>query len=299
MTKHPVTKRPVTKHPVTHNGPVAHRPLPDSAERLPAPVTDSHTHLDSTEQMTGLTPAEAIARATEVNVTRLVQVGCDVASSEWAVRVAETHPEVIAAVALHPNDAARLGDQLPAAIDRIEQLLVNAHDRVRAVGETGIDHFRTTEPEQQQLQADSFARHIALAKTYDKTLVIHDRDAHREVLDILAAEGWPDRVVMHCFSGDVDHARACLDHGAHLSYPGVVTFRANTELQEAARHTPADRILVETDAPYLTPVPERGKPNASFLVPHTVRFLAELRGDDLADLCGHLHRNCDSVFGGW
>lgn len=275
------------------------RTLPDPAEPLPAPVTDSHTHLDSTEQMTGLAPADAIARAAQVNVTRLVQVGCDVASSEWAVQIAAEHPEVIAAVALHPNDAARLGPGLAPAIERIEQLLVDAHDRVRAVGETGIDHFRTTDPQQQRLQADSFARHIALAKAYDKTLVIHDRDAHAEVLDVLAAEGWPDRVVMHCFSGDVDHARACLEHGAWLSYPGVVTFKANTALQEAARHTPSDRILVETDAPYLTPVPARGKPNASFLVPHTVRFLAELRGDGLAELCAHLHDNCDRAFGAW
>jgi len=274
------------------------RPLPAAPESLPAAVTDSHTHLDATEAMTGLDPAAAITAAATVNITRLVQVGCDVASSAWAVEIAEQHPEVIAAVALHPNDAARLGDDLPEAIEQIEQL-VTAHDRVRAVGETGIDHFRTTDPDQRQLQVESFAAHIALAKAYDKTLVIHDRDAHDVVLDVLAAEGWPDRVVMHCFSGDVDHARACLEHGAYLSYPGVVTYKANAWLQEAARHTPADRILVETDAPYLTPVPVRGKPNASFLVPHTVRFLAELRGDDLTELCGHLHRNCDAAFGAW
>lgn len=275
------------------------RALPGPAEALPVPVTDSHTHLDATFEMTGLSVTDAIAQAKAVNVTRLVQVGCDVASSQWAVETARTHPEVIAAVALHPNDAARLGTELPAAITAIEALLVDAHDRVRAVGETGIDHYRTTEPADRRLQAEAFAAHIELAKKYDKTLVIHDRDAHREVLDVLAAEGWPDRVVMHCFSGDVTHARVCLAHGAHLSFPGVTTYRANRDLQEAARHTPADRILVETDAPYLTPVPERGKPNASFLIPHTVRFLAELRGDDLATLSDHLHSNCDTAFGPW
>lgn len=274
------------------------RPLPPAPDPLPAPVTDSHTHLDATRSMTGLDPSDAIEQARQVNVTRLVQVGCDVASSAWAVETAEAHPAVIAAVALHPNDAARLGDDLPEAIEQIEQL-ITAHDRVRAVGETGIDHFRTTDPEQRQLQVESFAAHIALAKAYDKTLVIHDRDAHGVVLDVLAAEGWPDRVVMHCFSGDVAHARACLEHGAFLSYPGVVTYPANGWLAEAARHTPADRILVETDAPYLTPVPARGKPNASFLVPYTVRFLADLRGDDLSELCGHLHRNADAAFGAW
>lgn len=275
------------------------RQLPGPADALPVPVTDSHTHLDSTFEVTGLTAVDAVAQAAAVNVTRLVQVGCDVASSRWAVATAEQHPEVIAAVALHPNDAARLGSDLSTAIGDIEALLVDAHDRVRAVGETGIDHYRTTDPAAQRLQAESFAAHIALAKAYDKTLVIHDRDAHGEVLDVLAAEGWPERVVMHCFSGDVTHARACLEHGAHLSFPGVVTYKANRGLQEAARHTPADRILVETDAPYLTPVPERGRPNASFLIPHTVRFLAELRGDDLATLCGYLHSNCDDAFGAW
>ncbi len=282
----------------SHTG-AGRRELPGPAEPLPVPVTDSHTHLDATFAMTGLTVAEAIEQANAVNVTRLVQVGCDVASSQWAVDIAESHRQVIAAVALHPNDAARLGPELPSAIEAIEALLVDAHDRVRAVGETGIDHYRTTEPDAQRVQAEAFAAHIALAKKYDKTLVIHDRDAHAEVLDVLAAEGWPDRVVMHCFSGDLAHARACLERGAFLSFPGVTTYKANRDLQEAARHTPADKILVETDAPYLTPVPERGRPNASFLIPHTVRFLAALREDDLTTLCGHLHANGDSAFGHW
>lgn len=276
----------------------AHKPLPEQPEPLPVPVTDSHTHLDSTEQLTGLAPADALTRAAAANVTRVVQVGCDVDSSRWGVELAQQHPEVIAAVALHPNDAARLAGPLDEAVAQIEGLLA-AHERVRAVGETGIDHFRTTEATQRQRQAESFAAHIALAKRHDKTLVVHDRDAHAEVLDVLDAEGWPDRVVMHCFSGDAAHARACLERGAWLSFPGVVTFRNAAELQEAARITPTDRILVETDAPYLTPTPHRGKGNASYLVPHTVRFLAELRGDDLATLCSALHGNCDAAFGGW
>lgn len=276
----------------------AHKPLPDAPEALPVPVTDSHTHLDSTEQVTGLAPTDALARARAVNVTRVVQVGCDVASSRWAVDLARERTEVIAAVALHPNEAARIDGPLDEQVARIESM-ITAHDRVRAVGETGIDHFRTTDPGQRRRQADSFAAHIALAKQYDRTLVIHDRDAHDEVLAVLAAEGWPDRVVMHCFSGDADHARTCLDHGAWLSFPGVVTFRANTALQEAARITPADRLLVETDAPYLTPVPHRGKGNASYLVPHTVRFLADLRDDDLTEVCTALHHNCDAAFGPW
>jgi len=276
----------------------AHKPLAEAPEPLPVPVTDSHTHLDTTEAVTGLAPVDALARARDVNVTRVVQVGCDVPSSRWAVELAAQHPEVVAAVALHPNEAARLTGPLDGAVAGIEAL-VGTHDRVRAIGETGIDHYRTTEPELRRRQADSFAAHIALAKRYDLTLVIHDRDAHAEVLAVLDAEGWPERVVMHCFSGDADHARACLQHGAWLSFPGVVTFRANTALQEAARITPADRLLVETDAPYLTPVPHRGKGNASYLVPHTVRFLSELRGDDLSALCTALHHNCDDAFGSW
>ncbi|WP_375431441.1 TatD family hydrolase [uncultured Friedmanniella sp.] len=270
--------------------------LPPSPEPLPGPVVDSHCHLDYTEELSGLEPEEAIRRAAAVGVTRIVQIGCDVESSRWAVAAAERWPGVVAGVALHPNDAARLGPALPEALAAVEALA--SRPRVRAVGETGLDFYRTPEADGQARQREAFAAHIQLAKAYDKTLVIHDRDAHAAVLDVLDAEGVPDRVVMHCFSGDADVARACLDRGAYLSFAGTVTFKNNPHLREALALTPLDRLLVETDAPYLTPTPLRGRPNASYLIPHTARFLAATLGLELPVLCRALDVNAEAAFGG-
>ncbi|OYO03064.1 AraC family transcriptional regulator [Enemella evansiae] len=271
--------------------------LPPSPDPLPRPVIDSHCHLDTAEQVTGLDPADALERAAAVNITRIVQVGTDVEGSRWAVDAARRFDTVVATVSIHPNDAARLGRTgLPDALAEIDRLA--GEDRVRGVGETGLDYFRTTETELQQLQQESFAAHIAMATRHDRTLVIHDRDAHDDILAVLDAEGVPERVVMHCFSGDADFARACLDRGAWLSFPGPVTYKANSALREALRITPADRLLTETDAPYLVPVPWRGYPNASYLIPHTVRFMAEERGDDLDELCDSLTSNAFAAFGG-
>ena len=270
--------------------------LPALPEPLPHPVVDSHCHLDATAELSGLEPAEALRRAAEVGVPRLVQVGCDVESSRWAIEAAERWDGVVAAVALHPNDAARMGAGLAAGLEVVEGLA--QHPRVRAVGETGLDFFRTPEADGQARQRDAFAAHIAMARRHDRTLVIHDRDAHAAVLDVLDAEGPPDRIVMHCFSGDADFARACLDRGAHLAFAGPVTFKPNTHLREALAVTPLDRLLVETDAPYLTPVPLRGRPNASYLVPHTARFLAAALDLELTALCRALDRNAEVAFGG-
>lgn len=272
--------------------------LPPLPEPLPVPVTDAHTHLETTSGHGGLPAADAVARASAVAVHRLVDVGCDVPSSREAIEHAEQHPEVIATVALHPNDAARAGGRLDEQL-RVIEGLVSSSDRVRGVGETGLDYYRTRDPELQQLQRRSFAAHIAFAQASGKALVIHDRDAHDDILDVLDAEGWPERVQFHCFSGDAAFARRCLDHGAYLSFPGTITFKANDDLREALRITPAERLLVETDAPYLTPVPHRGKPNASYLIPVTVRSMAEYRGDDLAELCGVLDANATALFGDW
>lgn len=271
--------------------------LPPSPDPLPRPVVDSHCHLDTAHQVTGLEPADAIARANEVNITRIVQIGCDVEDSRWAVRIAHEFDGVVATVSLHPNVAARLTRaDLAAALVDIDALA--ADDRVRGVGETGLDYYRTREPDAQRVQHESFAAHIALAKAHGKTLVIHDRDAHAEILKVLDAEGVPDRFVMHCFSGDAEFAKACLDRGAWLSFPGPVTYKANDDLREALKVTPADRVLVETDAPYLVPIPWRGYPNASYLIPHTVRFMAEVRGDDVRELCDALTANAFAAFGG-
>jgi TatD DNase family protein len=197
---------------------------------------------------------------------------------------------------VHPNEAARLGRHLGPALAEIERLA--QHDRVRAVGETGLDFYRTPEAAGRALQRESFAAHIAWAKAYDKTLVIHDRDAHAAVLDVLDAEGAPDRVVMHCFSGDETFARQFLDRGAHLSYAGTVTFKNAEPLRAALRVTPLDRVLTETDAPYLTPTPYRGRPNASYLIPHTARLMADVLSVSLGALCQALDDNANRAFGG-
>jgi TatD DNase family protein len=270
--------------------------LPGSPDPLPLPVVDSHCHLDAAEPVSGLTPTEALSRAESVGVTRIVQVGCDVPSSRWAVEAAQRWDSVVAAVALHPNDAARLGDRLSAGLAEIESLV--GDPGVRAVGETGLDFYRTPDAEGQSRQRDAFAAHIAFARSHDKTLVIHDRDAHAAVLEVLDAEGLPGRVVMHCFSGDADFARACLDRGAYLSFAGTVTFKNAEPLRQALAVTPLDRILTETDAPYLTPTPFRGRPNSSYLIPHTARRMAEVLGAELEDVCRALNDNADAAFGG-
>lgn len=272
--------------------------LPDAPEPLPAPTTDAHTHLGTTHRKTGLDVDAALAAAKSVGVHRLVDVGYDAPSSAEAVRVAEAHPEVIAAVAVHPHDVVELGDGLDEALRKVESLL-GTSDRIRGVGETGLDYYWVRDDAGRARQRDAFAAQIGWAKQHDLALVIHDRDAHRDLADVLDAQGWPDRVQMHCFSGDAAFARRCLDGGAYLSFPGTVTFKPNEDLREALRITPADRILVETDAPYLTPVPLRGRPNASYVLPHTVRFMAEVLGADLADFCRRLDANATALFGAW
>ncbi|WP_430499891.1 TatD family hydrolase [Micromonospora trifolii] len=277
--------------------------FPPAPESLPRAVLDSHTHLDITVSEAGVPgggPADdpvavAIALATKVGVDRLVQVGVDVASSRWGADTADRYPAVLATVALHPNEAPRLGD-LDEALREIESLA--ARDRVRGIGETGMDFFRTGD-EGRAAQEQSFRAHIAIAKRYGKTLVIHDRDAHTDVLRILDDEGAPDRVVLHCFSGDADFARECVRRGYLLSFAGTVTFGSATALREAAALTPVDQMLVETDAPYLTPMPYRGRPNASYLIPLTVRALAATTGSDLDELCAAISATGDRAFGPW
>jgi len=254
-------------------------------------VLDAHTHLD----IVGTDPAGQLAAAAAVNVDRLVQVGVDVDSSRWSVRLAERHPSVLAAVAVHPNDAPRLAD-LDEALRQIEALA--AHPRVRAVGETGLDHFRTGEDGRAR-QEYSFRAHIAIAKRYGLPVMIHDRDAHADVLRVLDEEGAPERVVLHCFSGDGEFAADCVKRGYVLSFAGTVTFTNARGIREAAELTPLESMLVETDAPFLTPTPYRGRPNAPYLIPLTVRALAQLTGRDLADVCTAISANGERVFGPW
>ena len=277
---------------------MTHRPpAPDA---LPHPVVDNHCHLDITRDGdVALSTEEALAAAAAVGVTRIVQIGCDPPGARWAVEAANEHAAIVAGVALHPNEAPRLASagRLEEALDEIEALAASS-DRVRAVGETGLDYYRTG-ADGRAAQHHSFRRHIDLAKRLDRTLVIHDREAHDDILRVLDEEGVPGRFVMHCFSGDADFARACLDRGGWLSFAGTVTFKNADPLREALRVTPRDRVLVETDAPYLTPVPYRGRPNASYLIPLTVRALAEIKHIDVDALSGAISATGDRVFGPW
>lgn len=273
--------------------------FPPPPAPLPTPVIDSHTHLDITLTEGGEGGPDsveaAIVLAREAGVDRLVQVGVDVGSSRWGVGVAREYPAVVATVALHPNEAPRLPD-LDGALREIEAMA--ADPRVRGIGETGLDTFRTG-AEGRAAQEASFRAHIAIAKRHGKPLVIHDRDAHAEVLRVLDSEGAPDTVVLHCFSGDAEFARECVRRGYVLSFAGTVTFGSAGALRAAALATPSDQLLVETDAPYLTPMPYRGRPNASYLIPLTVRTLAEVKKVDVDELCAAISATGDRVFGPW
>ena len=273
---------------------------PPSPEPLPAPALDSHTHLDIAVGGESRLPTDAevdaeIEAAAAVGVPRLVQVGVDVASSRWSADLAARHPNVLAAVAVHPNEAGAgaADDEALAEIDRLAAL-----PRVRAVGETGLDRFRTG-PEGWAAQEASFRAHIRIAKEHGVALVIHDREAHAEILEVLEDEGPPEHTVFHCFSGDAAFAKACVERGFVLSFAGTLTFGNAAYLREAAALTPVDQLLVETDSPFLTPMPHRGRPNASRLVPLTVRALADVTGVDLAELCHTLTATAERVFGPW
>jgi TatD DNase family protein len=270
---------------------------PPVPEALPHPVVDNHCHLDMSVGEP-LPVEEALRLAAEVGVERIVQVGCDLPGAAWAVKTAEQHHSIVAAVGIHPNEAPALaaGGDLDDGLAEIERL-ARSSPRVRAIGETGLDYYRTGEAGRDAQHA-SFRAHIALAKSLDRALVIHDRDAHADVLRILDEEGPPERVVMHCFSGDADFAAACVRRGFWLSYAGTVTFKNAPALRAALAVTPPDRVLVETDAPYLTPTPYRGRPNASYLVPVTVRAMAASIGADVESLCRRIDANTEAAFGG-
>ena len=275
---------------------------PPATDPLPRPVIDTHCHLDVVDRHLGdsLDPDEALDLARAAGISRVVQVGCDVASSTWAADFAEGRSDVVAAVALHPNDAPRIAARegragLEAAYDAIAALA--ERPSVRAIGETGLDYYRTRDEADRLVQHESFRRHIDMAKRLGKTLVIHDRDAHDDILRILEEEGAPPRVVFHCFSGDAAMARFCADRGWLCSFAGVVTYKNAEDLREALRVLPREAFLVETDAPYLTPVPHRGAVNASYLIPLTVRTMAEVRGEPLEQVCDDLWANSQRAFG--
>ncbi len=271
---------------------------PPAPEPLPVPVYDNHTHLEIADGALPLSPAEHLERAAAVGIAGAVQVGTDVATSRWSAEIAAREPRLLAAVALHPNEAPELdaAGELDAAIAVIDELA--AQPRVRAIGETGLDYFRTGE-EGRDAQHRAFEAHLDIAKRHGIALQIHDRDAHDDVVATLRRVGAPERTVFHCFSGGEELARTAADAGWYCSFAGNVTFKNAENLREALRVLPRELLLVETDAPYLTPVPLRGRPNAPYLVPLTVRFMAELLEVPLDGLCAQLAENTERVYGSW
>jgi len=263
-------------------------------EPLPAEALDSHCHLEMVERPVG----EVLAAARAANITRVVTIGTDLATSRWAVDAAYGHAGLYAAVAVHPNEtaaAASSPEQRTEVLAQIAELALL--ERVRAIGETGLDYYR--DHASPVVQREWFRAHIAIAKQARKALVIHDRDAHEDVLEILEADGPPDKVIFHCFSGDAAMAKRCAEAGYVMSFAGNVTFSSAGALREAAAAAPVDLLLVETDAPFLTPVPYRGKPNSPALVAHTVRALADIKQIPVTDMCAHLMATSERMFGAW
>jgi len=322
---------------------------PDEPEPLPHAVVDNHTHLESVLRETddggwrsreagegadddapggdgapghGPTTADTarlrahLDRAARAGVTRMVQVGCDLEAIAWTHTAVRAHPELLGAVAIHPNEAvlhagvrevapdgldpdphARHEVPLDEAIARVEAT-ARGNDRIRCIGETGLDFFRAGE-RGRAVQREAFRAHVALAKELDLALQIHDREAHEDVVAILEADGAPERTVFHCYSGDAELARRCAEHGWYLSFAGPLTFRANEELRRAAAVVGPSLSLLETDAPYLTPHPYRGRPNAPYLAALTVRTLAEVQGIMLDEVCAAVDRNAEELYGPW
>ena len=271
---------------------------PDAPVPLAVPVYDNHAHLEIADGDEPLTLAEQLDRAAAVGVIGVLQAGGDIESSVWSADAAASHSRLLAAVAIHPNEAPAYAaaGRLDEAIAVIDELA--AQPRVRAIGETGLDFFRTGE-DGIPAQFQSFEAHIALAKRHGIAMQIHDRDAHDAVLETLERVGAPERTVFHCFSGDEAMAQYCAERGYFLSFAGNVTFKNAQNLRDALAVTPVGRILVETDAPFLTPIPHRGRPNAPYVIPVTVRFMAAELGLDLDEFCAQLAANTLEVYGGF
>ena len=272
--------------------------------RPPAPVPvplsrrciDVHAHMELVTESEPNSDAirDLLDAAANAGIDRVVQVGYSAAQSKWGVACADSFPgRVLAAVALHPNEAPVI-DDLEGDLKIIDDLA--HHPRVRAIGETGLDFFRTA-PELRERQIYSFKRHIALSKSVNKALVIHDRNAHRAVLDTLLEVGAPAKTIFHCYSGDADMARECIDAGYILSFAGTVTFKNAPELREAVKLVPIDQLLVETDSPFLAPMPNRGALNTPAQVANIIRFIADVREENLDYLCDRITDNALRLFG--
>jgi len=278
-----------------HNRDLDRQPAP-LPEPLPVNCVDVHAHM---EIVTDAAPdsdavAQVITDAAAVGIDRIVQVGYSAEQSQWCVAAAEKwNTSVLAAVALHPNEAPVVED-LDADLAIIAKLA--EHPRVRAIGETGLDYFRTP-PELRKRQQDSFKWHIELAKRTNKALVIHDRDSHEDVLSILQEVGAPEKTIFHCYSGDAEMAKICIERGYILSFAGTITFKNAPALREAVKLVPIEQLMAETDSPFLAPMPNRGALNVPAQVATVIRAIANEREDDLAELANALSENANRIFG--
>lgn len=270
-------------------------------EPLPVPIYDNHCHLEFVfDESVGAMPwKDNLDISESVGIKGVVQVGVTLESSKWCASLAQQDERVLAAVALHPNEAPLYEsiEKLNEAIAEIAELATQP--RVRAIGETGLDFFRTEGEESISLQRHSFEQHIQIAKENDIALMIHDRDAHDDVVATLKRVGAPEKVVFHCYSGDTDLAEICIENGWYMSFAGNITIKRNQHLRDSLKLAPKELILIETDAPFLAPEPYRGRPNAPYLVPITARFMAETRGEDLNQMCEQLAANTEAVYGSW
>jgi len=278
-----------------HNRDLDRKPGP-----LPQPLktktVDSHVHLELIHNSEPDSPLikKTLDEAASVGIDRVVQVGYSAEQSIWSVKCAESFiGQVVAAVALHPNEAPVVED-LEKDLKLIDELAANP--RVRAIGETGLDFFRTPENLRDR-QKYSFARHIKMAKEHKKALVIHDRDSHRAVLDLLIQEGAPENTIFHCFSGDAQMAKECIANNYIISFAGTVTFKNAPQLREAAALVPVEQLLVETDSPFLAPMPNRGALNTPAQIPNTLRVIADLRNESVDYLAGAISENAERIFG--
>ena len=275
--------------------------FPAAPEPLEVAIYDNHCHLDFVfdDELGAMPWQENLDIAESVGIKGVVQVGVTLESSKWCAEIAAKDSRVLAAVALHPNEAPLYEsfENLNKAIAEIEVLATQP--RVRAIGETGLDFFRTEGENSIKLQQHSFEEHIRIAKENDIALMIHDRDAHEDVVATLKRVGAPEKVVFHCYSGEPDLAEICNANGWYMSFAGNITIKRNQHLRDSLVLAHKDLILIETDAPFLAPEPFRGRPNAPYLVPVTARFMADTRGEDLNELCAQLALNTETVYGSW
>ena len=272
---------------------------PELPEPLLVGTYDNHTHLEIADGDQPMDYQDHMSLAVQVGILGAVQVGVTLESSKWCAEVAAKDSRLLAAVAIHPNEAAKYESKqaLDNDIQGIAQLA--SEPRVRAIGETGLDFFRTEDSQGIEFQQYSFERHINIAKQHNLALQIHDRDAHDKVVETLLRVGAPDKVVFHCYSGDLELAKICSENGWYASFAGNITIKRNQHLRDSLKAMPKTKILVETDAPFLTPEPLRGRPNAPYLVPITVRFMAEQLGMDANELSGQIALNTVEVYGAW